>query len=145
MSVNVFHSITMLGTLYHPWRKYYSMKSYQPHCMLGIHFVKLYISKGLWGYAPVTLSRFGSPTRPTWFFTKVGEVGNKMSPTFLHNDSAPTKLRHCYDSSRFSSDIAPTCPDLATWSDLSRFSYDLPRFIQTYADWALTGADLTPT
>jgi hypothetical protein len=87
---------------------------------------------------------------PTWFFTKVGEVGNKMSPTFLHNDSAPTWIRHRYDSFRFSSTLPrfrlwhdPTCPDLATTCpDSSRLSAD---WYRSLSDLTTTHDDLTAT
>jgi hypothetical protein len=94
-------------------------------------------------YAPATLSRLGSPTRHDLIFLpKSGRSGIKCPRlSFTTAQSRPSS-----DIATIHPDLAPTRPDLATtWPNLSRFSYDLPRFIQTYADWALTGADLTPT
>jgi hypothetical protein len=52
---------------------------------------------------------------PTWLFTKVGKVGDKIFPTFLP---------------RPSSDIATIHPNLAPHrSDLPRFSYDLTQLV----------------
>jgi hypothetical protein len=101
----------------------------------------------------VTLSRLGSPTwlpdlaprlAPTWFFfPKSGRSGIKC-PRLSLTTILP---RPSSDIATIHPDLAHTTrPDLATTlPDLFRFSYDLPRFIQTYADWAPTGVDLTPT